>query len=99
MKPIDEATAADDQRRFDLLVDGQLSEPERRELLSGLDDRADGWRRCALAFLEAQAWKQDFGAIVRPPVAKPTAVRRVRRHWLGRHGGTLMAMAASFFVA
>ena len=48
--------------RFDRLVDGELSEEERRELLAGLDNEPGGWRRCALAFLEAQCWKQAVGS-------------------------------------
>ena len=47
-----------DDTRFDRLVDDELSEEERRELLGRLDDEPGGWRRCALAFLEAQCWKQ-----------------------------------------
>jgi hypothetical protein len=50
-----------DARMFDQLVDGELSTDERRQLLSTLDGRPDGWRQCALAFLEAQAWRADFG--------------------------------------
>ena len=49
-----------DDPRFDRLVDGELSEPERRELLAGLDSEPGGWRRCALAFLESQCWKQSL---------------------------------------
>ena len=42
---------------MDRLVDGEVAEPERRALLSRLERMPDGWRRCALAFLEAQAWR------------------------------------------
>jgi anti-sigma factor RsiW len=49
-----------DDARFDRLVDGELSETERGELLARLDDEPNGWRRCALAFLEAQCWKESF---------------------------------------
>ncbi len=93
MKPIDE------EFRFDKLVDGELSETERRELLSGLDDAPGGWRRCALAFLEAQALKQDLGAILQEPAQRPTVVRRVSKRWLAGHRGTILAMAGSFLVA
>lgn len=48
-------------RRLDLLVDGQLDEPQRRELLRSLEQQPDGWRRCALAFLEAQCWQEALG--------------------------------------
>jgi hypothetical protein len=44
-----------------------LSAAERRRLLAQLDEVPNGWRRCALAFLEAQSWKQELGALVRQP--------------------------------
>ena len=50
-----------DDLPFDRLVDGELSEEKRRELLAGLDNEPGGWRRCALAFLESQCWKQSLG--------------------------------------
>jgi hypothetical protein len=62
MKAIDDRRSGDDDRRFDLLVDGELNESQRRELLEALDQEPGGWRRCALAFLEAQCWKQELGA-------------------------------------
>lgn len=49
-----------DDTLFDRLVDGELSTAERRTLLSSLDSQPDGWRCCALAFLEAQSWRQDL---------------------------------------
>ncbi|HLA84071.1 MAG TPA: hypothetical protein VJL29_04695 [Thermoguttaceae bacterium] len=52
----------EDDQVFDLLVDGQLDEASRRELLAGLDDSPGGWRRCALAFLEAQSWREAMDA-------------------------------------
>ncbi|MCD4726544.1 MAG: hypothetical protein K8R46_02710 [Pirellulales bacterium] len=93
-------TPADDAR-FDRLVDGQLSEQQRYDLLSGLDDEPGGWRRCATAFLESQCWKQALGAIAReslPPVEPATATRPPRSAWSGRLG-TVLAMAASFMLA
>jgi len=47
-----------DSRELDRLVDGELTTDEYRNLLVSLDDQPNGWRQCALAFLEAQAWKQ-----------------------------------------
>ena len=93
-------TPADDTR-FDRLVDGQLSEQQRHDLLAGLDDEQGGWRRCALAFLESQCWKQALGAIAReslPAVEPATAPRPPRSAWPGRLG-TVLAMAASFMLA
>lgn len=51
---------ADDERVLDRLVDGELTEGDRSELLAALDDEPGGWRRCALAFLESQAWREEF---------------------------------------
>jgi hypothetical protein len=48
---------------LDRLVDGELSPLEQRELLSQLDDEPNGWRRLALAFVEAQAWRREFAAL------------------------------------
>ena len=42
---------------IDKLIDGELSRDEERGLLSSLEGQPDGWRRCALAFLEARALK------------------------------------------
>lgn len=48
---------------LDRLVDGELEEPERRQLLERLEVEPEGWRRCALAFLEAQAWREAVGTL------------------------------------
>ena len=90
-----------DDRRFDRLVDGELSEAERRELLAGLDNEPGGWRRCALAFLEAQCWKDAFRTLAgqqRPSAAVVQAAPRKRSAWLHR-GEKAMALAAMFLVA
>ena len=49
------------QRQVDLLVDGEMDEADRRALLLQLEHEPDGWRRCAMAFLEAQCWKAELG--------------------------------------
>jgi len=49
-----------DDRDLDRLVDGELDEDRRRQLLMELETQPDGWRRCALKFLESQAW----GAVI-----------------------------------
>jgi hypothetical protein len=51
-----------DHHLLDRLVDGELDGPERANLLRRLEDHPDGWRCCALAFLEAQTWRQALGA-------------------------------------
>jgi anti-sigma factor RsiW len=52
-----------DDRLIDQLVDGELPDTERRDLLLRLENAPDGWRRCALAFLEAQAWCEALGPL------------------------------------
>jgi hypothetical protein len=92
-----------DDISMDRLIDGELSDAERRRLLASLDERPDGWRRCALAFLEAQSWKGDLReAICEPPRtartytdATPTLPRGVR--W--QRGLGWLAIAASLVVA
>mgnify|MGYP007059380131 CR=1 FL=1 len=57
---------ADDReldRWIDRLVDNEIAEAARRALLVELDRRPQGWRRCALAFLEAQAWRLGVGEV------------------------------------
>jgi len=98
MNPIDRDVSCDDDHRFDLLVDGELSESQRRELLAGLDDEQGGWRRCALAFLEAQCWQDEFGSMAGESDERVLMASRQSRTRQG-HLGTLLAMAASFLVA
>jgi hypothetical protein len=90
---------------FDRLVDGELSASERRRLLASLDDQPGGWRRCAIAFLEAQSWSEGLGAFVREPLASqaadetirvtPVAVGQVER----RRGVAWLAVAAGLLAA
>lgn len=107
MKTKYEDTPLDDSP-FDRLVDGELDERQRRELLATLDDEPGGWRRCALAFLESQCWKQTFSSIGRDAEESkrhtPHTVYEVhelpmRRSRWTNHLGTLLAMATCFFVA
>jgi len=99
MNPIDQNTPTSDDQRFDLLVDGELSEAARRELLSRLDDEPGGWRRCALAFLEVQSWRHVFGAVAGEPSVELPPRRPARWFRFGGPAGTLLAMAASFMAA
>lgn len=49
---------------LDQLVDGELSEAQRREAIQQVQTHPDGWRRLALAFLESQAWRQEMPPLV-----------------------------------
>ena len=99
-----------DPEVLDRLVDGELPETERRRLLGRLDRVPGGWRACAVAFLEAQCWREGMRSLAatshtatehappEPPAAR-TPSRPVVLQWLRRYGGTLLAMAASFLLA
>jgi hypothetical protein len=94
-----------EEDRFDRLVDGELSETDRRSLLSSLDARPDGWRRCALAFLEAQTFRESFGEFTPPggtPSDKPAPVLSTplpkRKKTFGAMQ-TAMLVSASFLLA
>ncbi len=50
----------DFQIRLDRLADGELPLDEQRQLLTALENQPDGWRRCALAFVESQAWRGEM---------------------------------------
>ncbi len=49
---------ADEELLIERLVDGELASDERRELIRRLDETLDGWRFCALSFLEEQTFKE-----------------------------------------
>jgi len=42
---------------LDLLIDGELPEDRRTKLLMQLDQNEEGWKNCALRFLESQSWQ------------------------------------------
>ena len=65
-----------DQRLLDRLVDGEIANEERRELLRRLESEPDGWRRCALAFLEAQAWWDSLADVAASPEGKSPATQQ-----------------------
>jgi hypothetical protein len=64
---MNQLTQFNDDSLFDRLVDGELSADERRALLQSLDAAPGGWRRCAIAFLEAQTWGDGLRRVVREP--------------------------------
>ena len=48
------------------LVDGELSEAERRDVLLAADAEPEAWRRIALAFVEVQTLRHEMSALVKP---------------------------------
>ncbi len=45
---------------IDQMVDGGMTPGELRQAIERLDAVPESWRRCALAFLEAQSWADAF---------------------------------------
>ena len=91
-----------DERLIDRLVDDELAPAERRALLADLDREPEGWRRCALAFLEAQSWRSAFEAMTSGPSSdctekkaaherSPVSHRRIP-HALGVAAGIVAAL-------
>jgi len=95
----------DDRRQLDRLVDGELAGDEYRVFLATLDQQPNGWRRCAMAFLEAQAWGQELGGLREGILAgrkegSGQLVSRGDSDWSTRQVvGLMLAMVASFVVA
>lgn len=52
-------------QELDRLVDGELDEQTFRDMLQAVASDPDGWRRCALAFLERQAWERELSGWTR----------------------------------
>jgi anti-sigma factor RsiW len=93
----------EDDRLIDRLVDGELPDRECRELLLRLETEPNGWRRCAMAFLEAQNWRAAFGPLAdtartvpRPAIA-PAGRTSKRSAWL--QVARFAALAAALVAA
>lgn len=87
-----------DDSQFDRLVDGELTGDEYEMFLRSLDDRPDGWRRCAVAFLESQALGQEFRTLRGELEEVPSFVERARPSRPASGIGRLVVAAAASFV-
>ena len=56
-----------DWLELDRLVDGRLGDEAYRELLCQIDADPDGWKQCALAFLEHQALEKELSIFADDP--------------------------------
>jgi hypothetical protein len=82
---------------LDRLVDGELSRERYRELLANLDADPDGWKRCAIAFLESQAWRGELRMAVPQQPATPRVEKPARP--VRQHMRAFLSFAAGFAIA
>src|SRR5690349_16591155 len=96
----DEFLMPEDSQLLDRLVDGELNDAERRDLLLRLERTPDGWRRCALAFLEGQAWRSESKAMVHGPdvAVRPAPAHSIPRSWKGGLPWSTFALAACLLI-
>jgi hypothetical protein len=86
-----------DDRLLDLLVDGELDDGRRAELFRALDADPQGWKRCALTFLEAQAWGDGLQTAARPAAA-PRSVTSRRLPVVRRFASIAAAIVVAFLT-
>lgn len=67
-----DTSRVNDANMLDRLVDGELTDAEERAVIAKLDDTRDGWRRCALAFLEARCWQRTMTQLRDVSKVEPT---------------------------
>jgi hypothetical protein len=103
--PNHEFVGSEDDRLIDRLVDAELPDGERRQLLLRLEHTPNGWRRCALAFLEAQSWRASLRSVnaLTPYEAPQPAPGRRRvgpRQWTAVARWTVLAagLAVAFIL-
>ena len=91
-----------DQATIERLIDGELTDGERRELLLWLEQEPDGWRRCALAFLEDRTFRQALspaGSAPRAlatPLSRPSSGARPKRFRFRRLSIAATLLASTF---
>ena len=101
-----------EEELLDRLVDDELDEAQRRTLLASFERKPEGWRRCALAFLEAQCWRRELRGMASEKPGRAAPARQLapspqaplpapppvpRRNTQWRT--TALAMAAGILVA
>ena len=100
--------SAEDELLVERLVDGEATDEELEKIVDRLDETVDGWRYCALAFLEAQSFRAalkgysdaDQGVVSqnapRPELrrSRPTIAKSWRERSLSAAAGFLVAAVA-----
>jgi hypothetical protein len=99
-----DATKPLDDRFIDRIVDGEMTPSELRTAIDLLDGEPDGWKRCALAFLEDRCWRESLRASEEPAMSllagqslslPPVARTSTGRRWI-RGPIAAAILAASF---
>jgi hypothetical protein len=94
--------------QLDRLVDGELTDHEYRQVLASLGDEPGGWRRCALAFIEAQALGRELGELAelagprentRPAPAGSSPENPRWPLWLAMAGSFLLAFTLGILLS
>ena len=90
---------------LDRLVDGELTDDERRSLLLACEENPHLWRQVALAFVESQAFSEDLmfaatpAAIPNQPTVKGHRFFSARKqNFLGMAAAVLLAISLGFGV-
>jgi len=93
MRQPDEVTP----QELDRLVDGELNGKEYQALLRALEQHPDGWRLCALAFLEAQAFQVELTKApqILPAVSRDAPGRQAK----ASKPNSMWAVAAGLLLA
>ncbi len=106
----DQSFPAMDPSQLDRLVDGELSQADRADLLRRLDSEPGGWRACALAFLEARefasasrAWALSHApaSVANPtnPIEGQAPIGPRRRRWRPARLGLAASIVALAFLS
>jgi len=89
----------DEQRVLDRLADGELNDADVRDLIAALDGETDGWRRCALAFVESQALRDDLRSLQTEVSQQTAEAARPATVWRKQIWSACCALAACVLVA
>ena len=99
MSHYEDRSSSVEDAAIDRLVDGELPEAERRDLLLRLENDPEGWRRCTLAFLEDQAFRKAMAGFPFPsslPEPATSISLRPRKTWTRRISVAATVLVATF---
>src|SRR5579862_8950349 len=86
--------------RLDLLVDGDLGDHQRAELLRLIEREPERWRALAMRFLQRQTEKESVRKLMAGGTLLPAEVAPAKHHVIGRVGmRRFVAAAAAVCIA